>query len=81
MTVTPEFRTPGWRAYRAAIFVAMGLSAIFPVVHGVLLYGMGRTNDQIGLWWLLLEGFLYVIGAALYAVSDVGIALSIPTQY
>lgn len=63
------------------MFVAMGLSAIFPVVHGVRLYGMSRANDQIGLWWLVLEGFLYVTGAALYAVSDIGIALPIPAQH
>ena len=51
------------------MFVAMGLSAIFPILHGVRLYGIGRMNDQIGLSWLVLEGFLYVSGAALYGVS------------
>jgi adiponectin receptor len=63
----PRFRTPDWRPFRAAMFVAMGLSAVFPVVHGWLLYGADRMTSQIGLYWLLLQGFLYILGATLYA--------------
>ncbi|MCJ1425473.1 hypothetical protein MMC29_003372 [Sticta canariensis] len=67
MSVTPKFRTPKWRPFRAAMFVAMGLSAVFPVLHGLLLYGMQDMNKQIGLSWVVLQGFLYVLGAAIYA--------------
>jgi adiponectin receptor len=65
--LVPRFRTPEWRALRAAMFVAMGLSAVFPVVHGWLLYGVDQMTRQIGLDWLLLQGFLYILGAAIYA--------------
>ena len=50
------------------MFVAMGLSAIFPVFHGLNLYGIGAMNEMIGLSWLVLQGVLYILGAGLYAV-------------
>jgi hypothetical protein len=51
------------------MFVLMGLSAAFPVLHGLELYGIEQMQDRIGLTWLVLQGFLYILGAGLYAVS------------
>ena len=51
------------------MFVAMGLSAILPVIHGLALYGFTSMNGRIGLSWLVLQGMLYIAGAGLYAVS------------
>ncbi len=68
VSILPKFRTPEWRPYRAAMFVAMGLSAVLPVLHGWRLYGMARLQRQIGLSWLVLQGFLYILGAGIYAV-------------
>jgi adiponectin receptor len=65
--LSPKFRTPEWRPFRAGMFVSMGLSAIFPVIHGLWLYGPKQMTDQIGLHWLLLQGFLYILGATIYA--------------
>ena len=53
------------------MFVALGLSAIFPVLHGLKLYGFQRMCQQMGLLWVVLQGALYIIGAGLYAVSIV----------
>lgn len=64
-----KFRTPQLRPFRAAMFVAMGLSAVFPVLHGVRLYGRDKLNHMIGLNWLVAQGILYILGAAIYAVS------------
>lgn len=50
------------------MFVTMGLSAVFPVLHGLLLYGTQQMNRRIGLPWLVLQGLLYVLGATIYAV-------------
>lgn len=50
------------------MFVAMGLSAVVPVLHGLKLYGLRQMNDRISLSWLVSQGFLYVLGAGLYAV-------------
>lgn len=49
------------------MFVAMGLSALAPVLHSLQLYGVRKTNSLIGLNWLVLQGVLYVLGAAIYA--------------
>lgn len=70
VSILPSFRTPKWRPFRAAMFVSMGLSAAFPVLHGISLYGIAQLEKQIGLSWLVLQGLLYVTGAGLYAVSS-----------
>jgi len=67
VSIFERFRTPAWRPYRAGMFVAMGLSAVFPVLHGLKLYGIQKTQDRIGLKWLVLQGFLYILGAGIYA--------------
>jgi len=69
VSIFDKFRTPAWRPYRAGMFVAMGLSAVFPVLHGVSLYGIQEMRGRIGLSWLVLQGFLYILGAGLYAVG------------
>lgn len=51
------------------MFVAMGLSAVFPVIHGLGIYGVSEMQGRMGLTWVVLEGFLYILGAGLYAVS------------
>ena len=45
----------------------MGLSAVVPVIHGVLLFGLQQMRKQIGLSWLVTQGALYVTGAGFYA--------------
>jgi predicted membrane channel-forming protein YqfA (hemolysin III family) len=64
----PKFRTSEWRPLRAFMFVAMGLSAVFPVIHGVEMYGLEVLEKKIGLSWLVGQGLLYIVGAGLYAV-------------
>jgi predicted membrane channel-forming protein YqfA (hemolysin III family) len=51
------------------MFVAMGMSALVPVIHGVQLYGVKQMQESVGLTWLILQGFLYMLGAGLYAVG------------
>jgi len=50
------------------MFVAMGLSAVFPIFHGLKLYGLSRMGEMVGLKWVVLQGALYIVGAATYAV-------------
>jgi hypothetical protein len=69
-SVMPRFRTPAWRPVRAGMFVAMGLSAVFPTLDGLATYGWEQMQRQIGLFWLVLQGALYILGAGLYAVSQ-----------
>lgn len=42
----PRFRTPQFRWVRSGLFLAMGLSALFPVIHGIILYGVSRTGSS-----------------------------------
>jgi adiponectin receptor len=65
-SISPSFRTPEWRVFRTSLFLAMGLSAVLPVFHGLKVYGYARLARQ-GLNWVLLQGLLYTIGACLYA--------------
>ncbi|KAL9064987.1 MAG: hypothetical protein Q9157_007639 [Trypethelium eluteriae] len=75
VSINSEFRKPKWRPFRAAMFVGMGLSAIFPVLHGLRLYGVRRLDKTMGLSWVVLQGFLYVLGAGIYAVRNVFIRM------
>ncbi|KAI5788455.1 hemolysin-III related-domain-containing protein [Geopyxis carbonaria] len=68
VTVNPKFRTPKWRPFRAGMFVALGGSAVVPVLHGVVgLYGAVALDQRMGLRWVVAQGLLYVVGAAIYA--------------
>ncbi|KAK2841580.1 hypothetical protein FQN49_006119 [Arthroderma sp. PD_2] len=67
VATVPRFRAPALRPFRAAMFVALGLSAIFPVTHGVIAFGFNQARQQIGLDWLITQGALYIIGASIYA--------------
>ncbi|GAA5913536.1 hypothetical protein JCM8208_000704 [Rhodotorula glutinis] len=65
--VSPHARTPEYRRFRTFLFIAMGLSAVFPVGHAVLRYGLEGASRGISLFWLALGGALYIVGALLYA--------------
>ncbi|KAF2226321.1 hemolysin-III related-domain-containing protein [Elsinoe ampelina] len=67
VSVMGRFRTPGWRKWRAGMFVALGLSAVVPVGHGVGLYGLEGLERRMALSWVVRQGVLYVVGAGLYA--------------
>jgi Haemolysin-III related len=70
VSASPRTRTPAWRPYRAAMFIALGLSAFVPILHGVNSHGVAGMNLRITLFpWLALEGVCYLLGACLYAVS------------
>jgi adiponectin receptor len=49
------------------MFVLMGFSAVVPVLHGIRLYGVEHMRQSAGLDWVVLQGVLYVAGAAIYA--------------
>jgi adiponectin receptor len=51
------------------MIISLGLSALFPIVHGVRKFGIRQMNKQIGLFWVVLQGLLYIVGAYIYAVS------------
>ncbi|VVT50932.1 uncharacterized protein SAPINGB_P002928 [Magnusiomyces paraingens] len=67
VSLDSKFRTPDWRPYRAAMFVAFGLSGVFPVITGLFVFGLQETAKRSQLFYLLNEAFFYISGAAIYA--------------
>ncbi|KAF2084934.1 HlyIII-domain-containing protein [Saccharata proteae CBS 121410] len=65
--VSETFRTPTFRPFRAATFVALGMSAGLPAINGIKMYGFHALNERIGLTWLVAHGAMYVLGAGIYA--------------
>jgi adiponectin receptor len=67
VTMSDRARTPEFRRLRTWLFIALGLSAVFPVGHAVQRYGLQGASDAIALPWLALGGLLYIVGALFYA--------------
>ncbi|KAJ1309564.1 hypothetical protein OPQ81_006337 [Rhizoctonia solani] len=67
IVLSPGYSTPAYRWARTTVFLALGLTAIVPVLHGLWLHGFIRLRHEMGLFWLLASGGLYVVGALIYA--------------
>ena len=65
-----KFRTPQWRAYRAGMFIGLGVSGVVPVLHGITIYGYQGLEDRMSISWVISHGALYIFGAVLYAVCS-----------
>ncbi|CAN8102950.1 unnamed protein product [Discula destructiva] len=63
-----KFRTSAWRPYRAMMFVALGVSGVVPVIHGLTIYGFEELDERMGLRWVISQGVLYIVGAFIYAI-------------
>lgn len=50
------------------VFLALGCSGIFPVIHIMVMHGVQKGSQQMSLGWLILMGFCYILGAVLYAM-------------
>ncbi|KAF0520764.1 putative hemolysin-III channel protein Izh2 [Gigaspora margarita] len=72
LAVSPKFRHPQFRWFRTSLFLSMGLSAVIPLTHAVILYGIELCFFVISLKWLLLTGILYIIGALVYGARRAG---------
>ena len=51
------------------MFVGLGVSGVVPICHAAATYGYESLQKRMGLNWVLLQGFFYIFGACLYAVS------------
>ncbi|CAN6628204.1 ADIPOR-like receptor Izh2p [Trichomonascus vanleenenianus] len=68
VSLDDTFRTPDWRAFRASMFVAYGLSGVLPVLIGFYVMGIQEACQRTQIGWVVLEGALYISGACLYAM-------------
>ncbi|KAL8287316.1 hypothetical protein RQP46_003768 [Phenoliferia psychrophenolica] len=67
VVISPHARTPAYRRFRTWVFIALGLSAVFPIGHVVARYGMKAAADAVAIRWAVLGGALYIFGALMYA--------------
>ncbi|KAH9939918.1 HlyIII-domain-containing protein [Amylocystis lapponica] len=67
IVLNPEYSKPTHRGARTAVFIALGLSGVAPVSHGVITHGFNRVCYEMGFGWLLPSAALYISGALLYA--------------
>jgi adiponectin receptor len=68
VSAAARFQTPVWRATRAALFSGLGLFGIVPIAHQALFYWRVLPELlSLALAYELLMGFLYLLGAFLYA--------------
>ncbi|CAH1782506.1 unnamed protein product [Owenia fusiformis] len=63
-----KFSEPRFRALRAGVFIALGLSGVIPAMHYVITDGFWHAINFASLGWLVLMAILYISGAVIYAV-------------
>ncbi|KAG0205913.1 hypothetical protein BGX28_002555 [Mortierella sp. GBA30] len=66
VVMRPKFRSPQFRWVRSGLFLAMGLSGLFPIIHGIVLYGFAMAQRAIALNYMFCMGAAYVFGALVY---------------
>ncbi|CAH8550300.1 unnamed protein product [Schistosoma rodhaini] len=62
------FLSPTYRASRALLFTAFGLSGVVPCVHYILIEDLQERAHYSALGWLILMAALYISGATIYAL-------------
>ncbi|KAI8999742.1 hemolysin-III related-domain-containing protein [Gaertneriomyces semiglobifer] len=67
MCLSPHFTTPHYRVFRTSMFIALGLSGTLPFLHSLYLHGYSVTTTATSASNLFLMGFLYILGAVIYA--------------
>ncbi|CAG8649918.1 1805_t:CDS:2, partial [Racocetra persica] len=66
LTIYSKFRYPKFRWFRTCLFLALGLSAVIPLTHALVLYGIELCFSVISLKWIIITGILYIAGALVY---------------
>lgn len=55
VVVHPQFQSPKWRLFRVLAFVATGLTAFAPIIHGVSIFPYQQLDQQTGLRYNILK--------------------------
>jgi len=64
----PRLQSQKWRLLRLSTFVATGLSAFAPIIHGASIFPYEQLKQQAGLRYYYLEGLTIILGVLFYAV-------------
>ncbi|XP_020085851.1 heptahelical transmembrane protein 4-like isoform X2 [Ananas comosus] len=65
-SLIPVFQTPQFRPIRAALFAAMGVSGIVPIVHKLIVFH-DRPEAVVSTGYEVLMGAFYAAGVVVYA--------------
>lgn len=63
-----RFSEPRFRALRAGLFIAFGLSGTIPAIHYMITDGVYEAFNKAAMGWLILMAFLYISGACIYSL-------------
>ena len=66
-TLHPNFRHPTIRPYRAAMYSALGLSAVVFITHGIWLDGWEIMRRRMSVDWMASMAGFNLVGAVVYA--------------
>ena len=67
VTLKPNFRGPGSKAFHSATFALLGLSAFIPVIHGIFLNGWVSHNRRMSITHFIGLALLNEVGALFYS--------------
>ncbi|KAK7044594.1 hemolysin-III channel protein Izh2, partial [Favolaschia claudopus] len=67
IVLNPEYAKPTHRVARTSVFIGLGLAAVVPVTHCLLIEGYHKVLFDRGFVWVLISAVLYISGAVLYA--------------
>lgn len=67
-------QSAAYRPIRTAVFIALGLCGVMPMLHAVALYEKQMVFETLGMRYVAISGALYIFGALLYV-------LRIPERY
>ncbi|KAI0298706.1 HlyIII-domain-containing protein [Multifurca ochricompacta] len=63
IVLSPEYAKPTHRHARTRVFIALGLCSVLPVSHLILSHGIHALFREMGFFWLLAAGAMYITGA------------------
>jgi hypothetical protein len=58
--LSPLATKPGYKSAILPLFLFFAASGIFPLGHGVVLYGWKRLDELVGLKYVLVQGAIYL---------------------
>jgi adiponectin receptor len=64
--LSKRFEGPKYRGLRLGAFVATGLSAFAPIIHGIIQFGFMQLLRQSGLKYYFIEGGIILLGVFFY---------------
>lgn len=70
MILHPQLQGQRWRTLRLMTFVFTGVAGFAPIAHGIYMFGFSQMVLQSGLPYYFAEGGVFLIAAAVYAVSS-----------